>query len=102
MSMGNDPLEEVAINKRMMDNVVGALGILGAPLKFVVFPGGTRVSQGPLHRVARASCCKASLLLGLPFSYHDCLLVSNCEFIGLRHLRPWWNVYAAPDGGHGQ
>ncbi|KAI1855696.1 hypothetical protein JX266_000561 [Neoarthrinium moseri] len=37
-----DHLEEVAVNKRMLENVIGALEILGAPLKFVVFPGGTR------------------------------------------------------------
>ncbi|KAK9416372.1 hypothetical protein SUNI508_01789 [Seiridium unicorne] len=38
----DDHIEEVAINKRMLQNVLGALSILRAPLKFVVFPGGTR------------------------------------------------------------
>lgn len=38
-----DHIEEVATNKRMMQNVLGALEISKAPLKFFVFPGGTRV-----------------------------------------------------------
>ncbi|KAK9802362.1 hypothetical protein SCARD494_00295 [Seiridium cardinale] len=38
----DDHFEEVATNKRMLQNVLGALNILRAPLKCVVFPGGTR------------------------------------------------------------
>ncbi|KAI0126785.1 hypothetical protein BJ170DRAFT_418903 [Xylariales sp. AK1849] len=41
-SMGGDDLKEVAVNRGMLQNVVDAIDILRAPLKFVVFPGGTR------------------------------------------------------------
>ncbi|KAK8052337.1 hypothetical protein PG993_003722 [Apiospora rasikravindrae] len=41
-SVGHDLEEEVAVNKKMLENVVDAVSILSQNLKFIVFPGGTR------------------------------------------------------------
>lgn len=40
-----DDLEEVAVNRRMFQNVIDAHGLISPNLQFVVFPGGTRVSR---------------------------------------------------------
>lgn len=41
----DDDIEEVAVNRRMFQNVIDAHGLLSPDLQFVAFPGGTRVSQ---------------------------------------------------------
>lgn len=41
----DDDIEEVAVNKRMFQNVIDAHGLISPNLQFVVFPGGTRVSR---------------------------------------------------------
>ncbi|KAK7926624.1 hypothetical protein PG985_003622 [Apiospora marii] len=41
-AVGHDLQEEVAINKKMLQNVIDAVSSLSQSLKFVVFPGGTR------------------------------------------------------------
>ncbi|KAK8128949.1 hypothetical protein PG984_010057 [Apiospora sp. TS-2023a] len=41
-SVGHDLEEEVAVNKKMLQNVIDAVSSLSQNLKFVVFPGGTR------------------------------------------------------------
>lgn len=40
----DDDIEEVATNLRMLQNVIGAHNRLSPNLRFVTFPGGTRVS----------------------------------------------------------
>ncbi|KAJ5157285.1 uncharacterized protein N7482_008385 [Penicillium canariense] len=37
-----DDIEEAAVNRRMFQNVIDALGLVSPHLQFVVFPGGTR------------------------------------------------------------
>lgn len=44
-AVGGDDIKEVATNLRMFSNVVDAHTQLSSKLKFVVFPGGTRVSE---------------------------------------------------------
>ncbi|KAK8867415.1 Tannase and feruloyl esterase family protein [Apiospora arundinis] len=41
-SVGSDLEEEVAVNKKMLQNVIDGVSSLSQSLKFVVFPGGTR------------------------------------------------------------
>lgn len=48
-----DDIEEVAINRRMFQNVVDAHTILSPNLQFVAFAGGTRVSSLPYGGVLR-------------------------------------------------
>ena len=43
-----DPDTEVRINRGMIERAIGALNRLSPKLKFVAFPGGTRVSSGKL------------------------------------------------------
>lgn len=40
---GNDPKEEMQINRKMLECAVGALNQLCPELEFLVFPSGTKV-----------------------------------------------------------
>lgn len=40
----DDDIEEVAVNRRMFQNVIDAHSLLSPDLQFVAFAGGTRVS----------------------------------------------------------
>ena len=41
----DDDIEEVATNQRMFQSVIDAHNMLSPNLRFVTFPGGTRVSS---------------------------------------------------------
>jgi hypothetical protein len=82
----SDFIEEVAVNKKMLQNVIDAFGILGAPLKFVIFPGGTRVGL-PMK--------------WLPFSIHS-TIKTDVIWIGVRDIHPWWHFSASADRGYGK
>jgi len=46
----DDDIEEVATNRRMLQNVIDAHNLISPNLQFVAFVGGTRVgTHGELH-----------------------------------------------------
>ena len=47
-AIGQDLEEEVTVNKKMLQNVIDGVSSLSQNLKFVVFPGGTRVRKNTL------------------------------------------------------
>ena len=78
----DDDIEEVAVNKRMFQNVIDAHGLISPNLQFVVFPGGTRVSKYRLQGTEE----------------NEAILKQS----GLRYLCPRRHLHPSPARGHGE